>query len=87
LALDFLIIFDRKILRAGRALLGWTQENLAEEAGVSVTAVAHLENTGSCHLSTLKSVVGAFDRAGVILESSGVRIAKQEGQPHESAHA
>jgi predicted transcriptional regulator len=78
-------MYDRNIFRAGRALLGWTQEHLADEAGLSVTAVAHLENTGSCHLSTLKSVVGALERAGITLTSTGVQINKQEA--HEPAHA
>jgi len=71
-------MYDPSIFKAARVLAGWTQEHLADQAGISVTAVAHLENEGRCHLRTYQSVVGALERAGIVLDSSGVRITKQE---------
>ena len=55
--------------RAARALLGWTQETLADEARVSLTALKRLESQNALrvHESTCDQVRRAFEAAGIVL--------------------
>lgn len=53
-------------IRAARALLGWSQKDLADHAGLSQTGIARIENNS--HLpttQTLGKIVSAFDLAGI----------------------
>lgn len=61
-------------LRAGRALLGWTQAHLAERAGVSLRTVKSVETPASppddteplrCRPATADRLRRALGRAGV----------------------
>lgn len=55
-------------LRAARGLLGWSQGELAEAAGVSRTVVARVESdTVDPRMSSIEAILGAFDEAGVML--------------------
>lgn len=58
--------------RAARALLGWTQETLADRAQVSLTALKRLEssNTLMVYESTRDQVRRAFEANGVVLLNS-----------------
>jgi transcriptional regulator with XRE-family HTH domain len=58
--------------RAARALLGWTQETLADEARVSLTALKRLESeTGfEVYESTRDQVRRALEAAGIVLLST-----------------
>ncbi|HZH52875.1 MAG TPA: helix-turn-helix domain-containing protein [Microvirga sp.] len=66
--------------RAARGLLDWTQEQLAERAGVSRSTIRDFE----CHRHTLQRatealVIKAFEGAGIILlppdrDGPGVRL-------------
>jgi transcriptional regulator with XRE-family HTH domain len=58
--------------RAARALLGWTQETLADKAQVSLTALKRLESESSLPVyeSTRDQVRRAFERSGVVLLQS-----------------
>jgi transcriptional regulator with XRE-family HTH domain len=58
--------------RAARALLGWTQETLADEARVSLTALKRLEsgNRLEVYETTRDQVRRAFESAGIVLLSS-----------------
>lgn len=58
--------------RAARALLGWTQEALADEARVSLTALKRLEsgNGFEVYESTRDQVRRAFEAAGIVLLST-----------------
>ncbi len=58
--------------RAARALLGWTQETLADEARVSLTALKRLESESGLrvHEGTCDQVRRAFETAGIVLLSS-----------------
>jgi transcriptional regulator with XRE-family HTH domain len=53
--------------RAARALLGWSQIELAEKAGISAVAVNQFETgISEPRRSTLDVVRRAFERAGVV---------------------
>lgn len=53
--------------RAARALLGWTQETLAEKALVSLTALKRLESENG-----LKVYETTRDQVNKVLEASGI---------------
>lgn len=58
--------------RAARALLGWTQETLADKARVSLTALKRLESPSGLEVyeSTRDEVRRAFERAGIVFMHS-----------------
>ncbi|HBH25848.1 MAG TPA: XRE family transcriptional regulator [Rhodospirillaceae bacterium] len=62
-------------IRAGRALIGWTQGDLAEHAGLSQTGIARIENgTNRPNTTTLEKILRAFDREDVeMVGTSGVK--------------
>jgi len=69
-------------IRAARALLGWSQQDLADKSVISVNAIRRLE-TGEVdpRLSTVTAVQKAIVKAGVVLLQNGdmgegVRFAK-----------
>ena len=57
--------------RAARALLGWTQETLADKARVSLTALKRLESESGLDVyeTTRDQVRRALEAAGVVLLS------------------
>ena len=59
--------------RAARALLGWTQETLADRARVSLTALKRLESDSGLEVyeSTRDQVRRAFEGSGIVLLNSG----------------
>ncbi len=67
-------------IRAARALLGWSQHDLAEKAGLSQTGIARIENgTNKPNSKTIEKITGSFDAADVeFIDTSGVR--KRTGQ-------
>lgn len=58
--------------RAARALLGWTQETLADKARVSLTALKRLESANRLEVfeSTRDDVRRALEAAGIVLLST-----------------
>jgi len=59
-------------IRAARALLGWSQQDLADKAVVSVNTLARLERgQADSRLSTLQAVHSALARGGVDFLSAG----------------
>lgn len=58
--------------RAARALLGWTQETLADKARVSLTALKRLESESGLEVyeSTRDQVRRAFEAAGIVFLNS-----------------
>ena len=62
--------------RAARALLGWTQETLADKARVSLTALKRLESDSGLEVyeSTRDQVRRAFEASGVVLFNSGESV-------------
>ena len=74
--------------RAARALLGWTQETLADKAQVSLTALKRLESDSGLDVyeTTRDQVRRAFESAGIVLLSTekgeGVlRLHEQKERP------
>jgi transcriptional regulator with XRE-family HTH domain len=73
-------------VKAARALLGWTQDELAESSGMSGPTVKRLEAAGGDSIGgraeTAEAIVGALQKAGVefIPENGGgigVRLSKR----------
>jgi transcriptional regulator with XRE-family HTH domain len=67
------VISSRQI-RAGRALLGWSQLVLAERAGVSPITIKRLEASGDvleARVATVEAVTRALERAGVVFLPDG----------------
>lgn len=67
-------------IRAARALLGWSQGELAEQSGLSQTGIARIENgSNQPNSTTLDKITTAFDRADIeFIEQSGVK--KRDGE-------
>ena len=62
-------------IRAARALLDWSQSDLADHAGLSQTGIARIENgTNQPNSSTLNKIKAAFENADIeFLGPSGLR--------------
>lgn len=79
--------------RAARGLLAWSQQDLADEAGVGVVTVHQLEaGTSQPRRATLDVIKRAFERAGVdfIDENGGgpgVRLRKRQDQKPSTKRA
>lgn len=53
-------------IRAARALLAWSQQTLADKAGLSISALKRLEaGTGDPRMSTVQSVQKALEHHGI----------------------
>ncbi len=67
-------------IRAARALLGWSQQQLADKAIVSLNAVTRLEKAKvDSRASTLRAIEKALSKAGVEflvadVKGEGVRL-------------
>lgn len=62
-------------IRAARALLDWSQQDLAEHADLSQTGIARIENgTNKPNSKTIAKIEAAFDRANIeFIGTSGLR--------------
>ncbi len=69
-------------IRAARALLGWTQQQLADTAIVSFGAVTRLERGEvDPRMSTMAAIQGTLEKAGIEFlpagdKGEGVRLVK-----------
>jgi predicted transcriptional regulator len=63
-------------IRAARALLGWTQAELAAKAGISATSLNNLERAAvDPKLSTVNAIRRALENAGIeFLPGEGLRL-------------
>jgi transcriptional regulator with XRE-family HTH domain len=73
-----------KQIRAGRALLGWTAQELAMAAGTSIDAIQRLETEkveiAKARAGTIQKIENALAAAGVdLLNGNGVRI-REDGE-------
>ena len=62
-------------IRAARALLGWTQTNLAEQSDVGIQTIKNIENErNSPQIDTYQRIIFALERAGItFLPDDGVK--------------
>ena len=62
--------------RAARALLGWTQELLADRARISLTALKRMESVNGLRVyeSTADQVRRALEAEGIVFINSGPHI-------------
>ena len=69
-------MITRAQIRAARALIDWTQTDLAQASGVSQVAIKNLERGATNpRVSTISNIQAAFDQAGVIfLDAGDIRI-------------
>lgn len=73
-----------KQCRAGRALLGWKQADLAEKSGVGVGSVKDFESERhAINYKALTAIIRAFQKAGLVLfdedDSGGVGVRFKRG--------
>jgi transcriptional regulator with XRE-family HTH domain len=66
--------FTASQMRAARALLGWTQHDLARASGIGRRTIADIESGARDPLtSTLRTLVGVFTLAGIRFVDDGDR--------------
>jgi predicted transcriptional regulator len=59
-------MIDGRQVRAARAMLGWSREELLDAAGISMSALLRMEgNMADSRTSTLNKVVRALSLAGI----------------------
>lgn len=70
-------------IRAARALLGWSQKDLADRAGLSQTGIARIENgSHKPNSATIEKIAAAFDRADI--EFLGTRGVEKRANSFET---
>ena len=75
-------------LRAARALLGWSQTDLASQAGLSVPTVKRLEGGFGPHVSdeARKKMKKTLERAGIsFIDENGGGAGVRLKKPHQAA--
>lgn len=65
-----------KFVRAGRALLNWTQAELAVKARVSLSALVAFESGASTTAANIEALEGALVAGGVIFREHGIDSAE-----------
>ena len=74
-------------IKAARALVGWSQDDMAANSGVSVPTIKRLEALDGPiggRADTVEKIVGALEAAGVEFtngDQPGVRLKNQRNQP------
>ncbi len=76
-------------IRAARALLGWSQNDLADHADLSQTGIARIENgTNKPNSTTLSKIKSAFDRHDItFIDDTGVKKRVNEVRTLKGADA
>ncbi len=69
-----------KQIKAARALLGWSQQKLADSSGVSIASIRRIEcqmNYPKAHTDTLVKIENGFFHAGITFtnDASGEGVA------------
>ncbi|AWI90300.1 transcriptional regulator [Methylobacterium sp. DM1] len=65
-------MIDPTQIRAARAILGWTMEDLSGKAGVSLASIKNIERgVTDPRASTLRAIQGALEDGGVIFLDAG----------------
>ncbi|MDE1153751.1 MAG: helix-turn-helix transcriptional regulator [Micavibrio sp.] len=65
-------------IRAARAMLDWSQKDLADHAGISHVSIRNLENENNIPTkTTVDKIINALSLAGVVFIDSGVVLKKE----------
>lgn len=66
-------------IRAARAFLNWSQDELAKQANVSAPTIKRIESKGpdSSSLSTIKAIKSALEAGGVTFNDAGCICPKE----------
>jgi transcriptional regulator with XRE-family HTH domain len=72
-------MIEPRQIRAARALLNWSQGELADASGIAVSSIKNVENSiTTARKETLEDIQKAFEKSGVeFLPGSGVRMREQ----------
>jgi transcriptional regulator with XRE-family HTH domain len=69
-----MVTVDGRSIQAARALLGWSQEQLAHKAGISVGTVKRMESFQgpvAARTDTLSKLVVVLEKAGIDFQNEG----------------
>lgn len=82
-------MIDYRQIRAARALLNWSQPDLARAAGLATSSIKNIESeTGIARKETLEQILDAFDRNGIeFTPGSGVRLKNHIITVHDDRRA
>jgi DNA-binding XRE family transcriptional regulator len=64
-------VISREQCRAGRALLDWTQKDLADRAAISSVSIRAFEKGGEMRESNRRTIREALEAAGVVFLADG----------------
>jgi AraC-like DNA-binding protein len=70
-------------IRAGRAMLQWTLEDLSQHSGVSISSIRRIEAEGerATRPASLNAIRQAFEQEGLIFtDGNGVALQRAEGR-------
>lgn len=74
-------ILSPAMSKAARALLGWTQQDLATHADLAKRTVANFENSGATQFSkTANKLHMAFEEAGLVFRVANTITGELDGQ-------
>lgn len=79
-----MIVINGRHIRAARALLGWTQEELSAKGKIALGTVKRMEGFDGpvgARTDTLRRIVAVFEKAGIEFlndDKPGVRLSKRE---------
>ena len=77
-------MLDGRQVRAARALLGWTREDLLKASGISMSALLRMEgDLADSRGSTIHKVTVALNRAGIEFvnrDDGGIGVVLNRGQ-------
>jgi transcriptional regulator with XRE-family HTH domain len=81
-------MIDHRQIRAARALLNWSQVDLARASGLATSSIKSIETAASARRETLELIESAFECNGIeFLPGSGVRLKHPAVAVHEDRHA
>tara|TARA_Y100000589_G_C27197431_1_gene647589 strand:- start:8400 stop:9056 length:657 start_codon:yes stop_codon:yes gene_type:complete len=81
-------MIDSSQIKAAKALIGWSQDRLAEESGISKSAIAKIEaGLNIPREDTLNKFKKAFERGGIEFIDEGVRRRRDKVQVWEGPQA
>ncbi len=80
------MFLTKEIVRAARALLNWTQQELAEAAGISHGTLSRFEGEAGTHGETISKLALALRRAGIefVVEGDEVIGVKKSTKPRRT---